>query len=117
MTATAHQLSLPEHAIGQRNSPSASMAALKPARTTTSTPPGDTTTNKINKMLLDNLTHGMSDSPLQGPGHRNPVSNWQFCSLGRPVQRKWLGVEQHEQADDPFPQRDFGVLEECADHR
>ena len=35
-----------------------------PARTTTSTPPGDTTTNKINKLLLDYSTHEMSDSAL-----------------------------------------------------
>ncbi|MGH3817107.1 MAG: hypothetical protein ACRDRE_04970 [Pseudonocardiaceae bacterium] len=28
-----------------------------------------------------------------------------------------LGVEQHEQADNSFPQRDFGALEEFADHR
>jgi hypothetical protein len=46
---------------------------LKPARTTTSTPPGDTTTNKINKLLLDNSTHGMSDSAVS---HDHPHSGW-----------------------------------------
>ena len=38
----------------------------------TRTSPGPTTPNKINKLLLDNSTHGMSDNANRTPQPRQP---------------------------------------------